>query len=123
MVLLVAGIIMGAVELHPDLNAAASAQLDRLSATFSRWRGRGERLAEDLRVLKALTIGTIEGRTEELSQTLDEYVNSGNPPDSSNPKNKPSPDAVLDSREPKAEPQGAPSPRPAESSLSPKNPS
>ena len=69
---------------------------------------------EDLRVMKALAIGTVEGRTEELSQTLDEYVNSGNDGESSNPKNKPSPDAVLDSRDPKATPSPNPlsGPRP-----------
>lgn len=103
--LLAIGVLMGAVQLHPGLNASASASMDRISASFSRWLGRGERLMEDLRVLKALAIGTVEGRTEELSQTLDEYVNSGNEPETSNPKNKPTPDAVLDSRDPKATPQ------------------
>lgn len=78
---------------------------------------------EDLRVMKALAIGTVEGRTEELSQTLDEYVNSGADPETATPKNKPSPDAVLDSREPKATPRNQPSPRPAEGAQSPKNPS
>jgi hypothetical protein len=127
MVLLTLGVVLGAIELHPGLNASASAQMDRMGATFSRWRNRGERLMEDLRVLKALAIGTVEGRTEELSQTLDEYVNSRNQPETSNPKNKPTPDAVLDSREPKTTPpkilpndQG--SQRPADGSLSPRKP-
>jgi len=122
-VLLALGVVMGAVQLHPGLNASASAQMDRMAASLSRWRGRGDRLLEDLRVLKALAIGTVEGRTEELSQTLDEYVNSGNDAETSNPKNKPSPDAVLDSRDPKATPRNQPSPGPAQGSPSPKNPS
>ena len=121
--LLAVGVLMGAVQLHPGLNASASAGMDRMSASFSRWRGRGERLMEDLKVLKALAIGTVEGRTEELSQTLDEYVNSGNEPETSNPKNKPAPDAVLDSRDPKATPRNQQSPRPADGASGPKNPS
>lgn len=121
--LLAVGVLMGAVQLHPGLNASASAGMDRMSASYSRWRGRGERLLEDLRVLKALAIGTVEGRTEELSQTLDEYVNSGNEPETSNAKNKPTPDAVLDSRDPKATPRSQQSPRPVEGALSPRNPS
>jgi len=103
-VLLALGVVMGVFQLHPGLNASASAQMDRMGASMSRWRGRGERLLEDLRVLRALALGSLEGRTEELSQTLDEYVNSGNDGESSNAKNKPSPDAVLDSRDPKATP-------------------
>lgn len=121
--LLAIGVLMSAVQLHPGLNASASAGMDRMSASFSRWRGRGERLMEDLRVLKALAIGTVEGRTEELSQTLDEYVNSGNEPETSNPKNKPTPDAVLDSRDPKATPRNQQTPRPADGASGPKNPS
>lgn len=121
--LLAVGVLMGTVQLHPGLNASASAGMDRMSASFSRWRGRGERLMEDLRVLKALAIGTVEGRTEELSQTLDEYVNSGDGPETSNSKNKPVPDAVLDSRDPKATPRDQQSPRPAEGAQGPKNPS
>ncbi len=117
-VLLTLGVAMGVVELHPGLNAAASAQMDRMGATFSRWRNRSERLMEDLRVLKALAIGTVEGRTEELSQTLDEYVNSRNQLETSNPKNKPTPDAVLDSREPKTTPPRGP----AKGPLSPSKP-
>ena len=107
-VFLAAGLAMGAVQIHPGLNASASAQMDRMGATLSRWRGRAERLMEDLRVLKALAAGTVEGRTEELSQTLDEYVNSDNASESSNPKNKPAPDAVMDSRDPKTEASKAP---------------
>ncbi len=121
-VLMGLGVLMGAVQLHPGLNASASAQMDRMGATFSRWRGRGERLMEDLKVLKALAIGTVEGRTEELSQTLDEYVNSGNEAETSNPKNNPATDAVLDSRDPKATPRSQASPRPAEGALTPRNP-
>ena len=121
--LLAIGVLMGAVQFHPGLNASASAGMDRMSASYSRWRGRGERLMEDLRVLKALAIGTVEGRTEELGQTLDEYVNSGNEPETSNAKNKPAPDAVLDSRDPKATPREQQSPRPAEGASGPKNPS
>ncbi|MBX7187941.1 MAG: zf-HC2 domain-containing protein [Vicinamibacteria bacterium] len=121
--LLAVGVLMGAVQLHPGLNASASAGMDRMTASFSRWRGRGERLMEDLRVLKALAIGTVEGRTEELSQTLDEYVNSGNEPETSSAKNKPKADAVLDSRDPKATPREQQSPRPVEGAPSPKNPS
>ena len=121
--LLAIGVLMGAIQLHPGLNATASAGMDRMTASFSRWRGRGERLMEDLRVLRALAIGTVEGRTEELSQTLDEYVNSGNDPETSNAKNKPAPDAVLDSRAPKATPRNQQSPRPAEGAQGPKNPS
>jgi hypothetical protein len=104
MVFLAMGVLMGAVQLHPGLNASASAQMDRFGATLSRWRGRADRLMEDLRVLRALAVGTVEGRTEELSQTLDEYVNSGNQSETSNAKNKPAPDAVLDSRDPKTSP-------------------
>jgi len=122
LVLLAVGIILGVIQFHPGLNASASAQMDRLGASFSRWRNRGERLVEDLRVLRALAVGTVEGRTEELSQTLDEYVNSGKDADSSNPKNKPASDAVLDSRDPKNQPSGGNSPRPAEGALSPKSP-
>ena len=121
MVLMALGVLMGAFQLHPGLNASASAEMDRMGATVSRWWGRGERLMEDLKVLKALAIGTVEGRTEELSQTLDEYVNSGNEPETSNPKNKPAADAVLDSRDPKATPRNQQSPRPAEGPLSPRN--
>ena len=122
MVLMAAGLVMGAFELHPGLNASASAQMDRLSATFSRWRSRGDRLMEDLRVLKALAIGTVEGRTEELSQTLDEYVNSGKPSETATGQNKPAPDAVLDSRDPKTTPRDQGSPRPDQESQSPKRP-
>ncbi len=121
--LLAVGVLMAAVQLHPGLNASASAEMDRMSASYARWRGRGERLMEDLKVLKALAIGTVEGRTEELSQTLDEYVNSGNQPETSNAKNKPTPDAVLDSRDPKARPRNEQSPRPAEGAQDAKNPS
>jgi len=121
-VLLGVGIVLGVVQFHPGLNASASAQMDRMGASFSKWRNRGERLVEDLRVLKALAVGTVEGRTEELSQTLDEYVNSPNQSETSNEKNKPAADAVLDSRDPKNQapkqtPQG-----PVEGSLSPKRP-
>ena len=114
LLLLALGVVMGAFQLHPGLNASATAQMDRMGASMSRWRGRGERLLEDLRVLRALAIGSLEGRTEELSQTLDEYVNSGNDGESSSPKNKPSPDAVLDSRDPKTTPSPQPliGPRP-----------
>jgi hypothetical protein len=115
-VLLSLGVLMGAFQLHPGLNASASAQMDRMGATLSRWRGRGERLVQDFKVLRALAVGTVEGRTEELSQTLDEYVNSGNAPETSSPKNKPAPDAVLDSRDPKTTPGSPQSPRPAEGS-------
>jgi hypothetical protein len=123
MVLMGLGVLMGAVELHPGLNASASASMDRMSASLSRWRGRGERLMEDLRVMKALAIGTVEGRTEELGQTLDEYVNSGADPETATPKNKPSPDAVLGSRDPRATPRNEQSPRPAKGAQTPKNPS
>lgn len=119
--LLAVGVLMGAVQLHPGLNASASAGMDRMAASFSRWRGRGERLMQDLRVLKALAIGTVEGRTEELSQTLDEYVNSGDDSETSNAKNKPAPDAVLDSRDPKATPGNQQSPRPAKGAQGLKN--
>ena len=122
LVLLAVGIILGVIQFHPGLNASATAQLDRFGASFSRWRNRSERLVEDLRVLRALAVGTVEGRTEELSQTLDEYVNSGNAADSTDPKNKPAPDAVLDSRDPKNQPLGGNSPRPADGTLSPKSP-
>jgi hypothetical protein len=121
-VLLAVGIILGVVQFHPGLNASASDQLDRFGASIGRWRNRGERLAEDLRVLKALAIGTFEGRTEELSRTLDEYVNSGRAADSADPKNKPAPDAVLDSRDPGNQPAGGETPRPAEGAPSPRNP-
>lgn len=100
--LLAVGVVMSALQLHPGLNAWASANLDRVSATASRWRGRGERLMEDLRVLKALAVGTAEGRTEELSQTLDEYVNSDNEPQDAG-SNKPAPDAVMQPRETKTQ--------------------
>lgn len=101
-VLLAVGLAMGAVQLHPGLNGWASANLDRMGATVSRWRGRGERLMQDLRVMKALALGTAEGRTEELSQTLDEYVNSDNEaPDAGS--NKPAPDAVMQPRETKTQ--------------------
>jgi len=121
-VLLAVGLIMGAVQLHPGLNAAAAEQMDRLGATVSRWRNRGERVLEDLRVLKALAIGTVEGRTEELSQTLDEYVNSAPTPENDVQKNKATPDAVLDSREPDPGPRESPSPSPVNGPQSPKNP-
>ena len=104
-VLLALGVVLGVVELHPGLNASASARMDRMGVTFSRWRNRGERLMEDLRVLKALAIGTVEGRTEELSQTLDEYVNSADQAEADDAKNKRAPDAVLDSRDPKTTPE------------------
>lgn len=120
--LLAAGVLLSVVQLHPGLNASAAAQMDRMGATLSRWRGRAARLMEDLRVLKALTVGTVEGRTEELSQTLEEYVNSGNPLETSDAKNKPAPDAVLNGRDPKTVPQDRESPGPVEGSLSPKNP-
>jgi len=122
LVLLAVGLALSAVQLHPGLNAAATDQMDRIGASFSRWRSRGERLVDDLRVLKALAVGTVEGRTEELSQTLDEYVNSPNPTETSNGKNKPASDAVLDSRDPKTDPSGQPSPGPTEGSRSPKRP-
>ena len=114
------GVLMGVLQLHPGLNASATAQMDRMGASVSRWRGRGERLLEDLKVLKALAIGTVEGRTEELSQTLDEYVNSGNDAETSNPKNKPTPDAVLDPRDPKAGPRNKATPAPVQGTPSPK---
>lgn len=122
LVLLAVGLILGVIQFHPGLNATASAQMDRVGASLSRWRNRGERLVEDLRVLKALAIGTVEGRTEELSQTLDEYVNSGNAVDSADPKNKPASDAVLVSRDPKKPAKGQESPKPAEGTQSPKAP-
>ncbi|MBK5257537.1 MAG: zf-HC2 domain-containing protein [Vicinamibacteria bacterium] len=121
-VLLCLGVAMGAVELHPGLNAAASEQMDRMGATMSRWRSRGERLLEDLRVLKALAIGTVEGRTEELSQTLDDYVNSAPPADNDVQKNKAAPDAVLDSRDPKASPRDPGPEGPVNGPQSPKKP-
>jgi hypothetical protein len=121
-VLLAMGVLMGAVQLDAGLNAAASAEMDRLAATYARWRGRAERLMEDLRVLKALAVGTVEGRTEELGQTLDEYVNAAPAAETSNLKNKPAPDAVLDSRDPKAKPQTEETQRPATGSPSPENP-
>ena len=102
MALLAVGIAMSLVQLHPGINAWASANLDKMSATASRWRGRGERLMEDLRVLKALAVGTAEGRTEELSQTLDEYVNSDKEPEDEG-SNKPAPDAVMQPRETKTQ--------------------
>ena len=120
--MLAVGIILGIVQFHPGLNASAAAQMDRFGASFSRWRNRGAKLVEDLRVLRALAVGTVEGRTEELTQTLDEYVNSGNPADSTDPKNKPAPDAVLDSRDPKTQAPGSQTPRPAEGAPSPKSP-
>ncbi len=120
--LLLLGVILGAVELHPGLNAAASARMDRAGATLARWRNRGERLLEDLRVLKALAIGTVEGRTEELSQTLDEYVNSPSPNESEVEKNKADADAVLDSRSPGSGPGGSPPPDPENGPPSPTKP-
>ena len=122
LVMLAVGIILGIVQFHPGLNASAAAQMDRFGASFSRWRNRGAKLVEDLRVLRALAVGTVEGRTEELTQTLDEYVNSGNAADSTDPKNKPAPDAVLDSRDPKTRAPGSQTPRPAEGAPSPKSP-
>ncbi|MEO8358446.1 MAG: hypothetical protein ABI672_00325 [Vicinamibacteria bacterium] len=110
MALLALGILMGAVQLHPGLNSAASAQLERLTAFATRWKGRAERFMEDLRVIKALAVGTVEGRTEELGQTLDDYVNSDNPAPSPSPQNKPASDAVLDGRGPKTKP-GNPNPQ------------
>lgn len=101
-VLLAVGVAMSLFQIHPGLNAWAAASVDRMSANVSRWRGRGERLMEDLRVLKALAVGTAEGRTEELSQTLDEYVNSDNEaPDAGS--NKPAADAVMQPRETKTQ--------------------
>lgn len=114
LVLLGLGVVMSAFQLHPGLNASASAQMDRMGASLSKWRGRAERLQEDLKVLRALALGAIEGRTEELGQTLDEYLNSRKAAETGDPRNKPAPDAVLDSRDPKA--------RPAERTQSPKNP-
>lgn len=122
LVLLGVGIILGVIQFHPGLNASASAQMDRFGASVSRWRNQSEKLVEDLKVLKALAIGTVEGRTEELSQTLDEYVNSGNTADSADPKNKPASDAVLVSRDPKNPGQGQTTPKPAEGTPSPKAP-
>jgi len=125
-VLLAVGVFLALVEFHPGMNAYASASMDRFGASMSRLRNRGERLIEDLRVLRALAVGTIEGRTEELGQTLEEYVNSGNETDSSNQKNKPATGAVLDSRTPKSSPtpgSGAPgTPRPETGSPGPKKP-
>ena len=119
-VLLALGLAMGAVQLHPGLNAAASDRMDRIGAAMSRWRSRGERLREDLRVLQALAIGTVEGRTEELSQTLDEYANSAPSAENDAQKNKPAPDAVLDSRDPQASPRDPGPESPAKGSQSPK---
>lgn len=125
-VLLAVGLFLALVEFHPDVNAYASASMDRLGASLSRLRTRGERLVEDLRVLRALAVGTVEGRTEELGQTLEEYVNSGNEAESSNQKNKPAAGAVLDSRTPKTSPSpgsGTPgTPRPEKGSPGPKKP-
>ncbi|MEO8501713.1 MAG: zf-HC2 domain-containing protein, partial [Vicinamibacteria bacterium] len=42
-VLLALGVLMGAVQFSPALNASATAQMDRMGATLARWRGRGER--------------------------------------------------------------------------------
>ncbi|MEO5761474.1 MAG: hypothetical protein ABIR28_04095 [Vicinamibacteria bacterium] len=125
--LLAFGVLMGAVQLHPGLNSAASAQLERLSASAIRLKSRVERFLEDLRVIKALAIGTVEGRTEELGQTLDDYVNSDNPPPSPSPQNKPASDAVLDGRDPKTKPtdpnpQIAGSPSPVQGSPKPQKP-
>lgn len=121
MALLVVGFLLSVIELHPGLNATASAQMDRAGATVSRWRSRGERLLEDLQVLKALAIGTVEGRTEELSQTLDDYVNSA-PPDEAGAENKPDPDAVLNSRDPKTSSGTSDSPKLENGSPSPLKP-
>jgi len=49
-----------------------------------------------------LAVGTAEGRTEELSQTLDEYVNSDKEPEDEG-SNKPAPDAVMQPRETKTQ--------------------
>lgn len=120
--LLAVGVLMGAVQFHPGLNAAATEQMDRMGATLSRWRSRGERLLEDLRVLKALAVGTVEGRTEELGQTLDEYVNSAPPSETDVQKNKPNPDAVLDRREPSTQPRSQESQSQVNGPQSPKKP-
>lgn len=122
LVLLGVGMVLGVVQFHPGLNASAAAQMDRLGAAAAKWRNRGERLVEDLRVLKALALGTVEGRTEELTQTLDEYVNSPNPSETSNEKNKPAADAVLDSRDPKNQAPNQTSPGPVKGSRSPQSP-
>ncbi len=119
-VLLALGLTTGAIQLHPGLNAAASEQMDRMGAALSRWRSRGQRLLEDLQVLQALAIGTVEGQTEELSQTLDKYVNSAPPSESDVQKNKPTPDAVLDSRDPQAAPRDPGPESPVNGSQSPK---
>lgn len=121
-VLLGVGIVLGVVQFHPGLNASAAAQMDRMGAAFSKWRNRGDRLVEDLRVLKALAVGTVEGRTEELSQTLDEYVNSPSQSETSNEKNKPAADAVLDSRDPQNQPPKETPQGPVQGSPSPKRP-
>lgn len=122
LVLMIVGLTLGIVQFHPGLNAAATERMDLMGASMARWRSRGARLVEDLRVLRALAVGTVEGRTEELSQTLDEYVNSPDSAETSNEKNKPAADAVLDLRDPKTAPQGQPSPRPAFEAPSPKSP-
>lgn len=121
-VLLAVGLILGAVQFHPGLNAAAAARMDRMGATWSRWRSRGERALEDLRVLRALAIGTMEGRTEELTQTLDEYVNPVPASENEAEKNKAAPDAVLNSRDPDAKPTNQGSEKPANGSQRPENP-
>ena len=120
--LLAVGVALAAIQFHPGLNAAADDQMDRMGVVLSRWRNRGERLMEDLRVLKALAQGTIEGRTEELSQTLDEYVNSGNSDETAPIENNPASDAV-------SAPEGSPNQlrsreteKPATGSLSPMKP-
>ena len=120
--LLVVGVALTTVEFHPGLNAAANDQMDRMGVVLSRWRSRGERLMEDLRVLKALAIGTLEGRTEELSQTLDEYVNSGNSTDSTPGQNKPVPDAVSAPEGSQSQLRNQERPKPAQGSLSPTKP-
>jgi hypothetical protein len=114
--LLAFGFTIALIQLHPGLNAYAGDQMERMGVSLSRIRTRGERLVEDLRVLWALAVGTVQGRTEELGQTLEEYVNSGTSVDSSNEKNKPESQAVLDSRTPE------PSPSPGSGSPGPRNP-
>ncbi len=120
--LLVVGLGLTAVEFHPGLNAAATDQMDRMVVVVSRWRNRGERMMEDLRVLRALAIGTLQGRTEELGQTLEEYVNSGNSTDSTAVQNKPATDAVSAPEGPKNQLRSRETPEPATGSLSPTKP-
>ena len=98
--LLVFGLVLALVQFHPGLNAYTTDQMDRLGVSFGRLRTRGERLLENFRVFRALALGSIEGSTEQLGQTLEEYVNSGPSADSSSGKNKPESEAVLDSRTP-----------------------